>query len=613
MLELQATAGNAAVTQLLAQRTDGRGAAVDAGTAEAFRQEVGRGGEPLPEGVRERLETQLDQPLDAVRLHRGTAAADAVDRVGARAATIGQHIILGSAEPDDRLLAHEAVHTIQQSGVDAAAVAAGLTSTTAHGDPAERQARALSGVPGSAGPALARDTGETADAAGALIDKFTSWTNLDEAGLGAELAQRARQGGYALVEQVLDRLGSTDRDDVSYELMAHAGAADLAAMVSSGAGRHLLDRMFDELTSGSVAAEEQAQADRIMQAKATLVAPGQFQQQLRAAKIFPYRLPGLTVLDDAPISAERGQGGAIHVKLPVRVLGTDMFKAETATLPAEAFIGGIDLPETEIVGVRLYDLGGSMAARALAWADTAATVVGTLSSLVLEHRGEIIARFGESGRAFVRDVEYVQAATALYGFARLALSMGQLVNGLRRAHQRWRAELAAAQDLSAGDSAAFQAVDQETGQLLQHADDIEHTRPGQPQATESLPPTGEPPAGAAGPRRQPELFDLQQASALREEARRLEAQANDYAAGAERELQRDRPDRAATKRQLADEARREAAARTALAEEYASGARSARAEVPGPEDHPALSAPGDSLGDGATVGDLARIRPGRAT
>jgi len=335
-----------------------------------------------------------------------------------------------------------------------------------------------------------------------------------------------------------------------------------------------------------------------------------------------------------------------------------MFKGETATLPTQVFTAGIDLPENEIVGVRLYDLGGpvvyrpalflvqlsnetdttilmkiaeaaglglslgtgeliglgveaSMAARVLAWADAAATVVGTLSSIVLEHRGEIIAHFGESGRAFVRDVEYVQAATALYGFARMALSMGQLVNGLRRAHQQWRAELAVAQDLSAAESAALQLVDRETEEVLQHADDINRTRPGQPPTAEGAPPAGEPPAvtGGGGAARQPELLDLQQASALREEARRLEAQAADYTAGAERELQRGRPDRAATKRDLADQARREAAARSALAEEYASGARSARAELPGPEDHPAFfGADDDSVGAAATSGDLAHIQ-----
>src|SRR6185437_4458188 len=66
---------------------------------------------------------------------------------------------------------------------------------------------------------------------------------------------------------------------------------------------------------------------------------------------------------DAPISAERRPGGRIWVRLPVRVLGTDMFRAETSTLPADAFTSGIELPEDQIVGVRLYDLGGVLVHR----------------------------------------------------------------------------------------------------------------------------------------------------------------------------------------------------------------------------------------------------------
>lgn len=79
--------------------------------------------------------------------------------------------------------------------------------------------------------------------------------------------------------------------------------------------------------------------------------------------MFPYRLPGLTVLNDAPISAQRGDRDAVHVKLPVRVLGTDAFREETDPLPPEVFTSGIDLPENEIVGVRLYDLGGAVVYR----------------------------------------------------------------------------------------------------------------------------------------------------------------------------------------------------------------------------------------------------------
>jgi hypothetical protein len=80
-------------------------------------------------------------------------------------------------------------------------------------------------------------------------------------------------------------------------------------------------------------------------------------------KRFPFRLPGLTVLNDAPIMAERRARGRVWVRMPVRVLGTQRFRPETSTLPTQVFISGIELPETEIIGVRMYDLGGELHVR----------------------------------------------------------------------------------------------------------------------------------------------------------------------------------------------------------------------------------------------------------
>ncbi|GAB2693046.1 hypothetical protein [Thalassiella azotivora] len=119
-----------------------------------------------------------------------------------------------------------------------------------------------------------------------------------------------------------------------------------------------------------------------------------------------------------------------------------------------------------------------------------------------------------------------------------------------------------------------------------------------------------PGGGAAGgvPGRVPDLLDLQQASALRQQAGRLQARAAQYEADAVDAVLRGRPDRAMTFRRLAEEADELARARSALAEEYRSGRRSARAELPGPEDLDRLweGAEG-SLGPAASSGNLARI------
>ncbi|MFD1052563.1 hypothetical protein ACFQ1S_46710, partial [Kibdelosporangium lantanae] len=139
--------------------------------------------------------------------------------------------------------------------------------------------------------------------------------------------------------------------------------AQLAELAASESGRRLLDRMYDELTEGSMAADEQEQAERILRVKSERVDQAQAQQQMTQGKVFPLRASGITVLDDSPIMAERREGGQIWVKLPVRVLGTEMFQAETATLPHDVFIGGALLPENEVVGVKFYDLGGEVVYR----------------------------------------------------------------------------------------------------------------------------------------------------------------------------------------------------------------------------------------------------------
>jgi hypothetical protein len=346
-----------------------------------------------------------------------------------------------------------------------------------------------------------------------LIDARTSWVgDLDESALAEDLLGWAKYGDVDLVQTTLDDLSATDRDDVAVALCEAADEADLQALVADSGGRALLDRLFDEITSGSIGDDEQRQADRIMGAKSSRISPEDFAEGAQRAKVFPYRLSGLTVLDDAPLHAERRGEGKIWVRQPVRVLGTSMFRDETQTLPDEAFIGGIELPEDEVVGVRLYDLGGTviyrpalilvqlsnenttatltkiaeiagigltlgtgalaglgveatMMARVALWADRAAFALGTLASVIREHRGEIIARFGADGRTFLRYVDLVQSATALYGFARVVLAMGQLVAGLRSAYGNVR---------TVGD--VPDEIATSTDEVLQQADEIAAAR-----------------------------------------------------------------------------------------------------------------------------------------
>lgn len=79
------------------------------------------GGAPLSKEVRSYFEPRLAHDFSRVRVHDDTRAAELADHFDAHAFTVGQHIFFGTGKftPDSdsgrRLLAHELVHTQQQS------------------------------------------------------------------------------------------------------------------------------------------------------------------------------------------------------------------------------------------------------------------------------------------------------------------------------------------------------------------------------------------------------------------------------------------------------------------------------------------------------------------
>jgi hypothetical protein len=103
ILNLQRTAGNHAVGELLTRAAQ-------------------ESAQHLDENVRVPMEQALGANLSGVRVHSGTPSHAAAESIGARAYTIGSDIYLGSdaqhlnAAERNALLAHEAVHTIQQGG-----------------------------------------------------------------------------------------------------------------------------------------------------------------------------------------------------------------------------------------------------------------------------------------------------------------------------------------------------------------------------------------------------------------------------------------------------------------------------------------------------------------
>ncbi len=159
---------------------------------------------------------------------------------------------------------------------------------------------------------------------------------------------------------------------------------------------------------------------------------------------------------------------------------------------AEAAGIGLTLGTGALAGLGVR---ATMAARVLLWADRAAFALGTIAAIIREHRGWIIERFGNSGREFLRYVDMVHSAAAIYGFARVALSMGQLIAGLRSAHQNWRSAVQSAErELSQNEQSVVRQTSQQVDDILQKSDEISQAR--QPSSTGGTHPEGG--AGAGG-------------------------------------------------------------------------------------------------------------------
>jgi hypothetical protein len=118
-----AAPGKVPATARIARMVMRDGAGTPTADADAAVERAGASsGAPLPADVRARFEGSLGADLSAVRVHTGSASAEATRAVGARAYALGNdiHFADGQYRPTDafgiHLLAHEVAHTVQQSG-----------------------------------------------------------------------------------------------------------------------------------------------------------------------------------------------------------------------------------------------------------------------------------------------------------------------------------------------------------------------------------------------------------------------------------------------------------------------------------------------------------------
>lgn len=102
---------------LYRRAVDGEGRSEDPVVDQAL-QRIG-GGRALPDGVRRAMERELGVPLDRVRIHTDSVAAEAARAVCAEAFTVGEdiffaeHTFAPDTETGAKLLAHELTHVVQ--------------------------------------------------------------------------------------------------------------------------------------------------------------------------------------------------------------------------------------------------------------------------------------------------------------------------------------------------------------------------------------------------------------------------------------------------------------------------------------------------------------------
>ena len=138
--------------------------------ASMVREVLAAPGSGLDEQARAVMESRFGHDFSAVRIHTGSRAGDSARAVGARAYTVGSHIVFsdGSYAPGSDAgkltLAHELTHVIQQrqAPVDGAAVGGGLRishPTDRLEREADRVARQIARPSGDGSPRLEGTTG----------------------------------------------------------------------------------------------------------------------------------------------------------------------------------------------------------------------------------------------------------------------------------------------------------------------------------------------------------------------------------------------------------------------------------------------------------------------
>ncbi|WP_329456025.1 eCIS core domain-containing protein [Streptomyces sp. NBC_01497] len=145
LLALQRSAGNAAVVQMLRHldATGPTGTEAEPDMGSVVKKVISGSGQPLRTAQRKKAESVFNENFSGVRLHTDAAAQRSAAVLQARAYTVGDNIVSGTAEIDDRTLFHELTHVSdQRKGPVAGTDHGDGTVRSSPDDPFERKAAA---------------------------------------------------------------------------------------------------------------------------------------------------------------------------------------------------------------------------------------------------------------------------------------------------------------------------------------------------------------------------------------------------------------------------------------------------------------------------------------
>ena len=115
VMRMPALSETSEVATLIQRLGSGNDGGFDPGPDFQVTQGTGR---PLSEATRRTMEPRFGVDFSQVRVHTGAQAEQSASQIQARAYTFGNHITLGkgASESDQRLMAHELTHVVQQGG-----------------------------------------------------------------------------------------------------------------------------------------------------------------------------------------------------------------------------------------------------------------------------------------------------------------------------------------------------------------------------------------------------------------------------------------------------------------------------------------------------------------